>query len=118
MPCCCASNVKAAFVIGIILAVIYTLDIVFSFYKGITFESTFDIITSTFDIITGFLGLVSALILAYGAHTRDSKAMIIYMVSAVFLILLSIVVTVLTMVNNDENLSKLMEEACKGQENI
>ena len=44
--------------------------------------------------------------------------MIIYMVSAVFLILLSIVVTVLTMVNNDENLSKLMEEACKGQENI
>ena len=116
MPCCCASNVKAAYVIGIILAVLYALGIIFSFKKlnnGITFESTFD-------IIIGFLGLVSASILAYGAHTRNSKAMIIYMVSAVLIIILFIFVTVHAMVNTfigDDNLSKIVEEACKGQEN-
>ena len=120
MPCCCASNVKAAYVIGIILAVLYALGIIFSFKKlnnGITFESTFDIIISTFDIIIGFLGLVSASILAYGAHTRNSKAMIIYMVSAVLIIILFIFVTMVNTFIGDDNLSKIVEEACKGQEN-
>ena len=87
MPCCCASNIKAAFVIGIVLAVLYTLSIAISFYD-----------TKIFSIITGFLGLVSASILAYGAHTRNAKAMLIYIGSAILIIILFIVETALEIV--------------------
>ena len=85
--CCCASNIKAAFVIGIVLAVLYTLNIAISFYNGI--------VDGIFSIFTGFLGLVSASILAYGAHTRNAKAMLIYIGSAILIIILFIVETVL-----------------------
>jgi hypothetical protein len=92
MPCCCASNIKAAFVIGIILTVLYALEfgynIIMSFSKGITFESTFE-------MTIGFLGLVSASILAFGAHTRNRKAMLIYIGLAIIIIILSIVGAVL-----------------------
>ena len=87
MPCCCASNIKAAFVIGIVLAVLYTLQIAILFYD-----------TNIFGIITGFLGLVSASILAYGAHTRNAKAMLIYIGSAILIIILFIVDIVLGIV--------------------
>ena len=88
MTCCCTSNVKAAFVNSVLLAVLYTLKIIGSYYFWITFG-----------IITGFLDLVSASILAYGAHTRDSKAMQIYKVSAILMIILFIVETILAIVN-------------------
>ena len=87
MPRCCASNIKTAFVIGIVLAVLYTLKIAISFYEA-----------NIFSIITGFLGLVSASILAYGAHTRNAKAMLIYIGSAILIIILFIVETVLGIV--------------------
>ena len=95
MPCCCASNIKAAFVIGIVLAVLYTLSIAISFH-----------ITKIFSIITGFLGLVSASILAYGAHTRNSKAMLIYTGSAILIIILTIIGVVHGIISGDNNLSK------------
>ena len=79
-----------------------------SFSKGITFESTFD-------MIIGFLGLVSAFILAFGAHTRNGKAMLIYMGLAIIIIILFIVGAVLGIIklfSGDDNLSKLVEEAC------
>ena len=79
MPCCCASNIKAALIIGIVLAVFYTLDIICGFKLGENFE------------ITEFLSLVSASILAYGAHSRNSKAMSIYIGSAIFMIVGKIV---------------------------
>ena len=85
MPCCCASHIKAAFVIGIVLAVLYTLSIAISFYD-----------TNIFSIITGFLGLVSASILAYGAHTRNAKAMLIYIGSAI-LIIISFIIQTMTL---------------------
>ena len=87
MPCCCASNIKAAFVIGIVLAVLYALNVAISFY-----------VTNIFSIITGVLGLVTASILAYGAHTRNAKAMLIYIGSAILIIILFIVETVLQIV--------------------
>ena len=83
--CCCASNIKAAFVIGIVLAVLYTLNIAISFYNGI--------VDGIFSIFTGFLGLVSASILAYGAHTRNAKAMLIYIGSATLIIIFFIAQT-------------------------
>ena len=85
MPCCCASHIKAAFVIGIVLAVLYTLNIAISIYD-----------THFFGIITGFLGLVSASILAYGAHTRNAKAMLIYIGSAI-LIIISFIIQTMTL---------------------
>ena len=87
MPCCCASNIKAAFVIGIVLAVLYALNVAISFY-----------VTNIFSIITGVLGLVTASILAYGAHTRNAKAMLIYIGSAILIIILFIVETMLQIV--------------------
>merc|ERR1711971_168031 len=87
MPCCCASNIKAAFVIGIVLAVLYALNVAISFYG-----------TNIFSIITGVLGLVTASILAYGAHTRNAKAVLIYIGSAILIIILFIVETVLQIV--------------------
>lgn len=80
MPCCCASNIKAALVIGIVLAVFYALEIICGFKLGKFFE------------ITKFLSLVSASILAYGAHSRISKAMSIYIGSAILMIVSYIVV--------------------------
>ena len=87
MTCCCTSNVKAAFVNSVLLAVLYTLKIIGSYYFWITFG-----------IITGFLDLVSASILAYGAHTRNAKAVLIYIGSAILIIILFIVETALQIV--------------------
>ena len=64
MPCCCETNVQAAFVLGII---------------GIVFSLCF----CAFPPYTGggiFLGIVEALIsaiLIYGAHKRNHKAILI-----------------------------------------
>ena len=85
MPCCCASNIKAAKIIGIILAVLYALSTIF-----------FITMADTFEIITNCLGLVSASILAYGAHFRNSIAMLIYMGGAILIIIPNIVGAVLT----------------------
>ena len=87
MPCCCASNIKAAFVIGIVLAVLYALDILFLFKYG-----------NIFSIVTGFLGVASASILAYGAHTRNSNAMLIYIGSTIIMIILFIVMIIIGVV--------------------
>ena len=48
-----------------------------------------------FAIWTNCLGLVTASILAYGAHTRNSSAMLIYMGGAILIIILNIVGAVL-----------------------
>ena len=103
MPCCCATNIKAAFVIGNVLAVLYVLDILYLFKYG-----------NIFSIVTGFLGLASTSILAYGAHTRNSKAMLIYMGSTIIMIILFIVGTIIGVIESfiaDYNLSKLQEQA-------
>ena len=108
MPYCCASNVKAAFVIGVILAVSMAIDTIYYFTIG-----------DIFQIISGFVGLMSASVLVYGAHTRNSKAMLIYMGSAILVIILSIVGSVIGIVKflgeapGAENLSKIAKEACK-----
>jgi len=107
MPCCCSSNIKAAKILGIILAVIYGLGIVWDFTKfskGISNEVIFS-------LITGFLGLASASILAYGGFSRSSKAMQIYIYSTIFMIILSIAGAVWVIVaylnlGNSVNLSK------------
>ena len=101
MPYICASNIKDAFVIGIILIFLNALDIMYYF-----------IIQDIFKLITGFLGLVSALILTYGAHTRNSKAMLIYNGSAILIIIL-LILGIVKDFSGDDDLSKFWKEACK-----
>ena len=67
MPCCCATNVKAAFVLGIVLAVL-------SLINGIN---------GTAGIITGILGALINCILIFGAHKRNSTAILVWMVLAI-----------------------------------
>ena len=105
MPCCCATNIKAALVIGTVLAVLYVLDILYLFKYG-----------NIFSIVTGFLGLASTSILAYGAHTRNSKAMLIYIGSTIIMIILFTVGTIIGVIESfnaasPDNLSKLQEQA-------
>merc|ERR1712008_232688 len=114
MPCCCASNIKAAKILGIILAVLYGLGIVYDFTKPLTGGNIFSIITQ-------FLGLASASILAYGGFTRNSKAMQIYIYSTILMIILFIggaiwgVVEFFNVLNSDEIANakeELIKEAC------
>jgi len=108
MPCCCVSNIKAAFVIGIILAVFYALQIISLFKDG-----------ETFYIITGFLGLVSALILAYGAHTRNRKAMLIYIGSAILKITLFMVLALLEVVKIfNADFEEKIKEICRDKSGL
>ena len=121
MPTLYASNIKAAFIQGIILAVLSLFDTILLVFSGTLYKSPkiFPWALAEYEIITGFLVIVSALILIYGAYTRNSKVMQIYMVSAILVIILMIVSTVLLIkvfcgVNEFENdMSKKVKEACK-----
>ena len=84
MPCCCSSNIKAAKILGIILAVLYGFGIVNDFTKPLTKGHIFT------QLLPKFFCVASALILAYGGFTRNSKAMKIYIYSTIFLIILFI----------------------------
>ena len=111
MPCCCASNIKAAKILGIILAILNALSIVYVLTQPLTKENIFS-------IITGFLGLASASILAYGAFARNSKAMLIYIYSTIVVITLFIVEGVIRVVGffnvaNSDEVASAKEEAVK-----
>ena len=67
MPCCCATNVKAAFVLGIVLAVLSLLGC------G----------NGNNGIINGIIGGIIHCVLIFGAHTRNSKAILVWMVLAI-----------------------------------
>merc|ERR1739848_160407 len=105
MPCCCASNIKAAKILGIILAVLYGLGVVYDFTKPLTKGDIFS-------IVSGLLGVASALILAYGGFTRNSKAMQIYIYSTIFLILLFIGGAIWAVVEVANAKEELINETC------
>ena len=64
MPCCCATNVKAAFVLGIILA-------------ALSFIGCFN---GRDGIINGIIAAIIHCILIFGAHTRNRTAILVWMV--------------------------------------
>jgi hypothetical protein len=110
MPCCCSSNIKAAKILGIILAVLYGSGIVYDFTKIPLTKG------ESFSLVSGFFGLASALILAYGGFTRNSKAMQIYIYSTIFLIILFIAGAVWVVVeffnlSNSDKFASVKEEA-------
>lgn len=67
MPCCCATNVKAAFVLGIVLAVL----------------SLIGCGNGSNGIINGIIGVIIHCVLIFGAHTRNSTAILVWMVLAI-----------------------------------
>jgi len=67
MPCCCATNVKAAFVLGIVLAVLSLIGC----GNGLN------------GIINGIIGVIIHCVLIFGAHTRNSTAILVWMVLAI-----------------------------------
>ena len=71
MPCCCATNVKAAFVLGIVLAVLSLISC------GNESDGKWD------GIISGIITAIIHCILIFGAHTRNSTAILVWIVLAV-----------------------------------
>ena len=67
MPCCCATNVKAAFVLGIVLAVL----------------SLIGLGNGSNGIINAIIGVIIHCVLIFGAHTRNSTAILVWMVLAI-----------------------------------
>ena len=76
MPCCCAKNVKAAFVLGIVLAVLSFLSCLPFF-----FDPSQEV--KIVGIIAGILGVMTHCILIFGAHKRHSTTILVWMVLAI-----------------------------------
>ena len=68
MCCCCATNIKAAFVLGIVLAVLSFLGCAGKM-QGV--------------IAGGIMSGLIHCILVFGAHTRNSTAILVWMVLAI-----------------------------------
>ena len=68
MCCCCATNIKAAFVLGIILAVLSFLGCAGKM-QGV--------------IASGIISGLIHCILVFGAHKRNSTAILVWMVLAI-----------------------------------
>ena len=82
MPCCCATNVKAAFILGIVLAVL----------------SLIGCGNGSYGIINGIIGVIINCILIFGAHTRNSTAILVWMVLAILSCIGYAILTVLGVV--------------------
>ena len=67
MPCCCATNVNAAFVLGIVLAAL----------------SFIGLANGQYGIINGIIGVIIHCVLVFGAHTRNSTAILVWMILAI-----------------------------------
>ena len=76
MPCCCETNVKAAYVIGIIFAI---LSVVLCFGVGFGFDLLLSV-----PILLIFL---ASLVLIYGGYKRNRTAILIWMVFAIILLI-------------------------------
>ena len=82
-PCCCESNVKAAFVLGIIFIVLSILNCFKKDEDG----------GHLYNIIGGIIGVLINGLLVFGAHTRNSTAILVWMVLAIIeCIILGIVI--------------------------
>ena len=84
-PCCCESNVKAAFVLGIIFIVLCILNCFNQNEDG----------EYLYNIIGGIVGALINGLLVYGAHTRNSTAILVWMVLAIIECICLCVITVL-----------------------
>ena len=70
MPCCCATYVKAAFVLGIVLAILSLVGVA-------------DGSHGTSGRIVAVISAMIHCVLIFGAHTRNSKVILVWMVLAI-----------------------------------
>ena len=75
MPCCCAKNIKAAFVLGIVLAVLNFLSCL-----PFCFAQNTEILVG---ISIGVIGVMTHCILIFGAHKHHSTTILVWMVLAI-----------------------------------
>ena len=86
MPCCCATNVKAAFVLGIVLAVLSALscfNIEVSLGKLYLYFDKGQGEMADGMIANGIIGALIHCILIFGAHTRNKTAILVWMILAI-----------------------------------
>ena len=97
MPCCCKTNVQAAFVVGI-LGIVLSLCICFQeiyhFSGG--------------GIFVGIVGALISAILVFGAHVRNHKAILIWMILSILTIVGDGIYTIYTViVGSDQDLKSM-----------
>ena len=80
MPCCCAKNVKAAFVLGIVLAVFKSFLYCLPFFFVPSEDQEGTIVPG---IIIGIIYVMINCFLIFGAHKRHSTAILVWMVLAI-----------------------------------
>ena len=83
MPCCCATNVEAAFILGFVLAVLSGL-------------SCFNMVAGA--IVNGIIGAVIHCILIFGAHTRNKTEILVWMILAILACIGVAIITILGVV--------------------
>ena len=74
MCCCCAKNIDAAFILGIVLAALSLM---------IFFNGSSAIMDYHKWIINGTIGVMINCILIFGAYTRNSKALLVWIILAI-----------------------------------
>jgi len=85
MPCCCETNVKAAFVLGIIFVVFSLVSCMGTDQYGGRLNN----------IISGIIAAVINGVLVYGAHTRNSTAILVWMILAIIQIIALVILAAL-----------------------
>jgi len=84
MPCCCESNLKASFVMGIIFTVLNIVALVVS--------------RDLQSIISGIIFALVNLILVFGAHKRNRDAILVWIILAIIQTLILIVFCIILII--------------------
>ena len=85
--CCCKSNVKAAYVLGIIFVILCILNCLMFFNDE-----------NLYNIIGGIVGALMNGILVYGAYARSSTAILVWIILAIIECICMCVLTVLIVI--------------------
>jgi len=84
MPCCCESNVKAAFVLGIIFSVLNIVGLIVQ--------------RDVQSIVAGIIFALVNLILVFGAHKRNKEAILVWIILAAIQTLILAVFAILIII--------------------
>ena len=88
--CCCESNVRAAFVLGIIFIILGI---------GNCLINDEDFHGYLYNNIRGIIGVLINVPLVYGAHTRNSTAILIWIISAIVECICLLISTILSVID-------------------
>merc|ERR1712170_44468 len=98
-PCCCESNVKAAFVLGVIFVVLSLLNCLGQDENGGRLQN----------IVSGLVGAVIAGTLVYGAKTRNRLAILV----GIYVAIIFFIIWTITVAKNARK--EILEEDGQGE---